>query len=115
MEAANVDGPWALAGIVSTTLITGILTLLMARVKGQSDEKDEPAERVLRDVESADSLRRTLDAVLTRLGQVEYEVVQSRPITKVKYPLALRTITDYQREHPDSPVVIPWQVEEDLP
>lgn len=110
----HIDNPWALAGTLGSLLITGMFSYLFLKAKSGSDRKDEAVQPVLETVEQTVNLQPTVNALSARVAACEEELAEYRPIAKVKYPLALNTIANFQQAHPKSTVFIPHQIQEDL-
>ena len=112
--AALASGLWGVLGVTVTTLGTVAVAWLTVKAKRGADREDEEAQPVLEKAEERHNLRDVVDHLVEQMAEMQAELRAIKPIAHVKYPLALNTISQFQRLHPESDVSIPVQIRGDL-
>lgn len=109
----GIDTPLTLAGVLGSLFITGLFGYLGVRAKKGSDSKDVEQDKVVRVAEEAANLRPVVDLLVTQMARVQEELLESRVIVRVKYPIALAHITALRHVH-QATLRVPNEIEEDL-
>ena len=111
---ANADDLWGVLAVIVTTIGGVVVAWLTSRASKSSAEKDTAVEPVIEEARKVVNLRPAVEAMAEQIAELQEEMAKVRPIAKIKYPLALNTIANFQAAHPTSTVKIPHQLKDDL-
>lgn len=88
-----------------------VLTTLAGRGKKQQDERAYSIEQAVR---TSVNLGPTVSILSEEVTELKKQIADLLPIKNVKYPAALHTVHRFREVHPDSPVTVAPEIEDDL-
>lgn len=104
---SDISDVYGVLAVVVTTAGTVLVAWLTARAKKGSDNKDQEAEPVIREVQNKASLQPVVDGLAKRIAELQI-------VAQEKYPDALSFIRLVGHLHPDLKEKIPDRVRDDL-
>lgn len=100
-------------GVLTALIFVGGWVLTTWATKGKKVAQDN-AGSIEEAVKASMSLAPAVAVLSSEVEKLKRQVAELLPIAQVKYPAALRTVARFRDEHPDSAVVIPPEIVQDL-
>lgn len=116
LSLEDVTNGWQALAYISSALIVAASGWFMLRAKRGADKDAESAAPALAAAQRAANLGPAVDALSTKVGDLQQEIQAMTPIVRVKYPLALDHISTLHTAEPDltARFPIPKTLREDM-